>query len=717
MSKPIWLSTPKEQDRLSLLFLILGIPLFFPQIFLGKAPGPFAAGVGDSYTFFEPYARIFFQAISNGTNPFWSHESSFGAPTLLTLGTGALHPFHIFHLFMSDWLAFVIGWWARIAIFSAFFYAYLRNRLVRPWVAISFTLSLSFGSFFVNYSLEIIGYVMAFFPMVLYYTDKLCEESKATDFVFLVLAIASMILGGFPSVILYLLLTLGAYLLVMSKNWRQFVIIFSACFTGILIVLPAIVETLSFYPSTGYDPEQRKLLFFYDPPSITALNLLIPSVFGNIHEYSMAGMRDYFGSLLGAGILTLPLATIFGLYSIIVKKYLNREITFWLVVLIFCLVAYFNIFEVKQLLKYVPILNEHPFTRLQTLITLASVSCSALLLEHLLRLRINPRHWYTLLGLLVLTLFCTYGYTVITVKAEQTLINCIVYGAIAALSVITLALAILRPSKHSSLAFIGCNIILGIATSVSYTYYFSPKDYYPENELITYVKEHLVPGARILDVKNALYKNTAIAYSVPSITNHWFVQPSLRNLVYQVSTHAPSQGLTHDVINSIDDKKAWPVLRQMHVQFVSLPYTENQKWIDSHNNNSDWKVISQNIKGISLLEVLYNDKPIENKLGISGKGYSEYIEQAGRISFKPTEEEEITIPVRFHDGWHISKGATAIKTSSDALITILPKSNIERVELEYFPRHFYFLLIIGPIILLLFFLSLKYSENNRQYNK
>lgn len=684
-----WLSTTKAQDKLSILFLVLGVPFFFPLIFLGKVPGPFAAGAGDSYGFFEPYARVFMHALSTGENPFWSHESSFGAPTLLTLGTGALHPFHLFHLVMPDWLAFAIGCWARIALFSAYIYAYLRIRLVRPWVALSFTLSLSFGSFFVNYSIEIIGYVMAFFPMALYYADKLCVEAKVTDFVLLVLAIACMILGGFPSVILYLLLTLGAYLLVMAKGWKLSVVVGLACCTGVLMVLPTIIETLCFYPGTGYDPEQRKWLFFYDPPPITALNLVIPSVFGKSFYYRNAGMRDFYGSLLGSGILTFPLAVILATYSFIIKKTIGRTATFWLSVLAFCLVAYFNIFQIKEVLKYLPVLNEHPFTRLQTLIAVASATSAALLLECMLVLPLRPRQWCTILGALGLVLFMIYIFAASTLKAERALLNCTIYGAIAVLSILALTWTVLRPNRLVSFSFVACNVILGIVTTFSYTYYFSPKDYYPEEGLIEYVKDNLVFGARVLDVQNVLYHNTAIAYGIPSITNHWFSPPSLRSLVQQISPLEVHKGLTLDVINVIDEKKAWPILRQMHVQFVSLPYVSNHLWIDSHKNtDTDWLVISKNVKDVCLLEVLFNGKKLKDQHGISGDGYSDYIEHAGSVIFQPIRGGWITIPVRFHDGWHIAKGAIAIEESSNAMMRILVSSSGKPVELECYPRHF-----------------------------
>lgn len=705
------LATPKAQDRASIVFLIVSVPLFFPQFFLGKVPGPFAAGVTDSYVFFEPYARVFMQAIRHGDNPFWSHNSSFGAPTLLTLGTGALHPFHLFHLLMPDWLAFAIGWWARLALFGTYFYAYLRRTSARPWVALSFTLALTFGSFFINYSLEIIGYVMAFFPMALYYADKLGAEITVRDFACLALAIACLILGGFPSVILYLLLTVGAYLLFMARRWKPLIVAALACCTGVALVLPALVETLHFYPGTGYDPEQRSGLFFYTPSAMTALNLVIPSVFGNSLEYRNVGMRDFYGTLLGAGILTVPLAVLLAAYSSFMKIHMKKEVVFWLSVVSLCLVAYFNVFEIKQLLQYIPVLNEHPFTRLQTVIALGSVAAAALLVEQMLRLPLHTGQWRLLLGAVGLVIFVAYILATSTFTTVQVRLNSLIYGTIAVLSLWALAWAVLRPSRPAGLAFVASNIILGIATSWSYTYYFDPQDYYPENDLIGHIKHDLMPGARVLDVQDVLFKQTAIAYNIPSVTNHWFSQPSLRTWVHQLSSAASKTGLTIDTIHSINNKNAWPLLRQMHVQFVSLPYSGNQAWIDDYHS-MDWRVISKNKDGISLLEVLDNGRTLKEQGGLSGDGYSGYIEGAGRISFQPTAPTS-TIPVRFHDGWHIKKGAISIAASPDHLISVLPDNHAERVELEYFPRHFYFWLAIGPVALLIGCVSLTCTERRR----
>ena len=174
-----------------------------------------------------------------------------------------------------------------------------------------------------------------------------------------------------------------------------------------------------------------------------------------------------------------------------------------------------------------------------------------------------------------------------------------------------------------------------------------------------------------------------------------------------MSSDAPQKGLSLDVINSIDLKKAWSTLRQMHVQFVLLPHTENKSLID----NLNYRLIKKDEQGVALIEVLDDGKILKDKGGLSGDGYFNYIEHAGRISFFPTKMDAITIPVRFDDGWHISSGASRIFANAKKLISVLPNSTLDLIEIYYFPKNFLALLIFGPISLLISLLFLQYSKH------
>ncbi len=708
-------STSRALDRVALLFLVFGVPLFFPGLLAGRLPGPFAAGVSDTFVFFEPYALEFTRALRSGSNPFWSYTSAFGAPTLLTLGTGALHPFHLLHLLAPDWLAFALGWWLRMALFSAYFHAYLRLLGVRPWVALSFALTMTYGSFFINYSHEIIGYVVAFFPMALFHGTRVCRHPRAVDIILFAAAVAALLLGGFPSVILYLLLVLGAYLLVTATNRRLLAVALLACGAGVLLAWPAVVETLGFYPSTGYSPEQRRLLFFYDPPAVTALNLVFPSIFGNMHGYRDAGMRDFYGSLLGAGVLTIPLLVVLSVRAAVRKMAIDVPTAFWLAVFLLSTVAYFNLFHVKQIIQYIPVINEHPLTRLQTLITLAASISAALLLERTLRTACT-KDWMCMLGAIGALLLAAYVYAMQRMVGGSVAFNGAMYGAIAILSLAALAWVVHGGGGPARIAFVVGAAVLGIATSFSYTYYYTPGEYYPKNALIEHIEQHLLPGARILDVQNVLFRNTAIAYGIPSLTNHWFSPPALRSKVHEASRDPPGTGLTLDVINSIDPERAWGVLRQMHAQFVSLPCTDGRQWMDAPRSGPTgplWRSIPLRHEGVCLVEVLWHGMPLGMQEGIPGDGYRGYREDAGGIRFQATRAS-FTIPVRYHDGWRVTSGNAKAVRTSDGWIGINANGVVQEIRLEYFPRNLLLWLLLGPTVLVLAIVAGSHAARPRQ---
>ena len=705
-------------DRRVLVGLVLCVPLFFPGWLNGQVPGPFAAGVSDTFVFFEPYALEFARALRDGHSPFWSHTSAFGAPTLLTLGTGALHPFHLLHFVVPDWLAFTLGWWLRIALFTSYLYAYLRLLDIRAWIALSFTLMLGYGSFFINYGYEIIGFVVAFFPMALFHGTRVCRAPNVRDIVGLSVAVAALILGGFPSVILYLLLTLGLYLLVTAGSHRALTFVALSFAAGVLLVLPTIVETLRFYPTTGYSAEQRKALFFYDPPALTALNFVLPSAFGNMQDYAAAGMRDFYGSLLGAGVVTIPLLACLAAYLAVRRIAFPGPALFWGMVFLVSTIAYFNVFGVKSILQFVPVINEHPLTRLQVLIVLGSTIATASLLEHTLR-TMPPIHGWVLIGPTLGLLVAAYAWAVHHLPGDRVLGHARLYGAIGAAALIALGRAAATGRRGPGWFFVGSCVVLGVATSLSYTHYFSPQDYYPKNAPIAYIGTHLHPGARVLDVQNRLFKNTAIAHAIPSLTNHWFSPPALRGKVHEVSATPASAGLTLDVINAIDPARAWSILREMHVQFVALPCAENQRWMHGPLPPAaplPWRVLPLQAGGVCLVEVLWDGRPLDRHHGLRGNGYRAYQEAAGAIRLV-AESTVFTIPVRHHDGWTVVAGDADLVRTAEGWIGIHAREPQQQITLGYEPRNLGLWLIPGPIALAVVVLAQRGSAQRRRHNQ
>jgi hypothetical protein len=674
-----------RQDRRTSAAIALAIPLFFPLLWWGRLPGPFALAQGDTFVFFEPYALEFMRALRDGTNPFWSHTSSFGSPTLLTLATGALHPLHLFHLLVPDAWAHALGWWGRLAVCGIYLFLYLRQLHVVPWIASAFTLAFLSGGFNINYSSEIIGYVMAFFPMLLFYADRVCTrpDIRRSDLALLALATLLVVLGGFLSVVLYLLSAAGVYILVRAASWRRIGLAAVACSAGVLIALPAIVETLAFYPQTGYDPAQRRWLYFYDPPAITALNLFIPSIFGNSADFRAAGMRDFFGSQIGAGIITLPVIAMGLVGRLLGREPFDRLLVFWLGTLVVCLALYFNVGSIKQLLVHVPVLREHPFTRLQTLIALSSAVAAALLLDRCARAGGSRRQWMLQVLTLVTVAAGAYLAAFYLTEGPKVRSQLVTFGAWTAIALATLAWAVRKPSEWASRTFVMATWAAGCATSLAFVPYFSPHQYYPDEPAIQSVKASLAPGARVLDVDNTMFRGAAIAYGIPSITNHWFSQPALREWVQSLSPDKGTQGLTLDHLASLDFSRSWPELRRMHVQFVMLPKGTRTQEL-AHGTSGEWRRLAVDSDRTEVIEVLYQGRSLAEGEGLSGAGYSRYREGGGHIRLH-AQGPQLTLPVRHDAGWSSRTPGVTVSRDGMNLIQLTIEAGVTEVHLTYWP--------------------------------
>jgi hypothetical protein len=682
-------------DRRFVLWFVFAVPLFFPGVFLGQLPGSLAPGLGDTYVFFEPYTLSFYHSILRLENPFWDHHSGFGAPVLLTLGAGSLHPFHLLHLMLPDALAFGVGAWARFAFFGVFSFLYLRQCLVNPWIAAAAVTSLVYGSFFLNYANDIIGYVVVFFPFCLYCIERLNQELSLAPLLALSLGVCCLILGGFLSVIMYLLLALGVYTLAHVRPIKTLSWIALFGFAGVLLTLPALIEIFSFFPQSGFDPEKRRALFFYTPGLGTAFNLIFPSQFGDIISYRASGHRDFYGSLLGAGIFTVFVVAIGVLLNRHSFGEWPKRALFWVALLCFCLFAYFNLLGIKQALSNIPLINQHPLTRLQTLIAMASAFSSALFLDQWLKQPVRPQFRWVAMGTLVGAVLVVFGTYFVGFPSTST---SRIFGVLAIVSSACLVSLLWGYHLGPKLWLLSVAIV-GLVTSLVYTHYIPYKDYYAKSSAIDVIQQQLEPGGRVLDVNNSLFNQTSIAYSIPSITSHWFTPEPMRELIRQTSDEPVAKALTFETLLSLAPEKAWPMLRRLHVQIVVLPIDKHQAWLDK--DSADWRMLyrdpARNLAVVEVRQAKPNTAALM-KSGLSGEGYHAYQEGAGAISFAPdlaASRTAVTIPARMYKGWVIEKGATHIASDSLGFIKITPDGTGARIVLRYFPPHFWTALLFG----------------------
>jgi hypothetical protein len=261
-------------------------------------------------------------------------------------------------------------------------------------------------------------------------------------------------------------------------------------------------------------------------------------------------------------------------------------------------------------------------------------------------------------------------------------------------------LTVIFKYPHSKWLWLIGAVATGLFTSQIYTHYIPYKAYYARSKAIQIVEQHLVRGARVLDVNNILFGQTSIAYSIASLTSHWFTPEPMRQLIRQTSDEPVAKALTFETLPSLSSLQPWPALRRMHVQIVALSTSVHKPWLDKKSN--DWRIIyTDPEKDLTVLEVLTSGISL-SPAGFSGEGYRNYLEGAGKISLLPAESlstQPIIVPVRMYRGWTSLKGAAPLESDANGFIKITPNGTGEPIELRYFPPHFWRSAFLGIGIL------------------
>lgn len=658
----------------TLLALVL---IHFPGLWLGQYPGPFAHTQTDVVFTFEPYKLSTLEGLFSGEAFWWNDKASLGSPLVLPLGIGILHPFHLFNFIAEPALAYALGLCARLFIFLFFIYLYLTRIGIAGWIAFMAAVGLSFGNWNINYSQQVIGYTMCFFPMALWSIECYAQQHKARHLMLLAAALTLMVLGAFPSLLMYAWMVLASYAAVRVPKIGDKIRCSIPFVLATVLCAPLLWETIAFFRSFSIDMAQRKALFDYIPPASTALTFFFPSVHGGFAEhFPVYGQRDFFGTKLGAGLLIAPalaMALIFPPSRAMLRQ---QTVVFWIVCVLLCFCLYFNVFDIRAAVTYIPLLKDHPLTRLQAFIAFGGAVLSALFLQHILESGYRPRHRvvYVLPTLLLIILLAwvlrhhsshyvtVFGWMGVTLCAS---LSAYAYG-FRRLGALVSCLLVLAASVYSSSIYVGT---------------YQRESFYPKSPLIDTIKKKTVPGGRVLDVNDRLFSMRHAAYGVSSITGHYFTPPAIRQVIQKLGTNEGFNGLSYSTVTDFDHKNSWPLLRKFHVQFVILP---NEQATFAHSSrSSDFRVVESH-DGLTLIEVLYQGSPIEMSDGFRGDGYHRFTQSFGRASFFATSNRAIDLPIRMYRGWRVLQGGEMLPPGPLDLIRVRP-SGPGPVHLEYRP--------------------------------
>ncbi|WP_152626361.1 hypothetical protein [Streptacidiphilus carbonis] len=168
----------------------------------------------DTYTSELPSTILFKQELANGEGTGWNPYEAGGTNLGNVPNQALLSPLTIPYYLLPTWIAPAYGRLLEIVCAVAGSFLFLRRLRVSPAAAVTGGLVFAGSAFMVSW----VGFpqtrVAAFIPVLFWTLERLIQERRVRDAALVAVPVASLLLGGFPSVTSYALLTAGVYTLV-----------------------------------------------------------------------------------------------------------------------------------------------------------------------------------------------------------------------------------------------------------------------------------------------------------------------------------------------------------------------------------------------------------------------------------------------------------------------------------------------------------------------
>ncbi len=223
--------------RVWAVFAAVLLILFGPALFLGKVlvPVDILPGVAlpeetgkpsegnslqlDLVTQIVPWQAQVRRAVHAGEWPLWNDLAGAGMPLLADPQSQVLQPLVFLTLPLSLPQAVGVTAGLRVMIALAFLFLLLRRQGLSEEASLFGSLAFGLGGFLLLWLSWPIGNSPALLPLVLYALAMTADRGARRDYLLLVLAVASLLVGGHPETILYVAVVGGLF--AVSKLQRQ----------------------------------------------------------------------------------------------------------------------------------------------------------------------------------------------------------------------------------------------------------------------------------------------------------------------------------------------------------------------------------------------------------------------------------------------------------------------------------------------------------------
>lgn len=249
------------------------------------------AYLDDTYTSGFPSVILYKQALKSGlTNGQWDPYMSGGVPLASTPNYALASPLTLVYYVMPTWLAPAYERLLEIVVCVGACFLFLRRlKLSRP-TAITGGMVFATSGFMVAWLNFPQTRVAAFIPALFWTIERYLQERRLRDAALISLPIAAMLLGGFPAVAGYALLTAGAYTLTrvavehrsaLLKAWRPIVGTGLGAAAGVGLAAFQLLPFSAFLHSWYTDGRAQNAYQHLDPT--TLLTTFAPWAFGGVN--------------------------------------------------------------------------------------------------------------------------------------------------------------------------------------------------------------------------------------------------------------------------------------------------------------------------------------------------------------------------------------------------------------------------------------------------
>ncbi|MBI5699485.1 YfhO family protein [Candidatus Saganbacteria bacterium] len=293
-------------NRIVVLLLILLTLIFFLPFLSGEQ----VFGLRDHALYFYPLRQLMVEQVRAGHLPLWNPYLYGGMPLLASLQIGFFYPMTLIHYILPFNLAF--NWFTILHYFLAGLFTYLLMRHYKASEEASLLSGIVFA--FSGYLLSVSTMnttltSVVWLPLTILFWDRLLSGG-GRDWLWLVLTMTLMFLGGEPTIFYSTILILIIYAFFMGKIGKLWYLLPVVLLTlGLLAaqIFPLLEFTLNSVRTwrTEFDFISHSSL----PPRET-LNFILPNLWGSFLN------GTYSKAILGSDIQTWILSPYIGLLSL-----------------------------------------------------------------------------------------------------------------------------------------------------------------------------------------------------------------------------------------------------------------------------------------------------------------------------------------------------------------------------------------------------------------